>query len=84
MVVACIESGIKGKNPMGVRSCYRSKNNGRFDAYACITIGVHSLSNRKRHGSWRQAFARYNNHPDHKVAYAKKALRLMIVITRNK
>ena len=77
LAIGCAESGLrKSSNPMGVRDCYVSNNNGRFDVPACIVIGVVSLRSRLQGcGGERCALQNYNGSRA-KVAYAAKVLKL--------
>lgn len=85
LAVACIESGFRGANPMGVHGCYPAHRNGRNQA-VCVALGVLSLRNRMRScgGTEGCALRRYNNHPKHKVRYAKRVAAVAAVVRRNK
>lgn len=84
LAVACRESGLRGRNPLGVMlpapggpgqvACHRT---GQFDAAACMQLGAQSLANRLRgcHGDEQCALRRYNRSKG-AAAYAAKVLRL--------
>jgi len=77
LAIGVIESGVKGRNPMGVRPCYHGRNNGRFDQTACITIGVVSLRNRLTACKGDEVCAaRKYNASKNQHAYAAKAVRI--------
>jgi hypothetical protein len=73
LAVGCIESGLRGGNPMGVRRCHSN----------CIAIGVVSLTNRLRGcgGDWRCAARRYNASKG-KVKYAARVVRVARFVDR--
>ena len=84
LAVACVESGLQGRNPLGVMvpapsgpgqvACHRT---GQLDTAACVLLGVRSLAHRLRGcgGGERCAARRYNGNKA-KVAYAAKVVRI--------
>lgn len=86
LAVACIESGIRGPNPMGVQACYGSVKNPPKPA-VCIQIGVRSLKSKLPNvltkSATKRVFRRYNN-SSHRDQYANKAYHLSVVVKRNR
>ena len=86
LAVACVESGIRGPNPMGVQACYGSVRNPPGPA-VCIQIGVRSLKSKLPNvltkSATKRVFRRYNN-SSHRDQYACKTYHILEVMRRNR
>ena len=76
LAVGVAESGLRGRNPLGVRQCY-GRRNPQLNQAGCTALGVGIL--RRVKGD----LAAYNNGPKRK-AYAAKVAAIAAKIRRGK